>query len=181
MQSNQADSYVKNITDAQQKLFAYILTLLPRAGEAHEVLSDVNLALWTHRDSYDPSREFWPWACRFAQLQVMAHRKKHRSDRMMFGTELIELLASEGTNATEEFSPQAEQDQFRALDKCLEKLVPQQRDLLKMRYTQALSVKNIAARLGRSVGAVSDSLYRMRAVLGKCIRMQLANREQEEE
>ena len=56
-----------------------------------------------------------------------------------------------------------------ALRRCLEKLPKPQRDLVKARYAPGGSVKHIASKLGRSVGSISQTLYRARSALLECI------------
>ncbi len=56
-----------------------------------------------------------------------------------------------------------------ALRRCLERLPKPQRELVKARYAPGGSVKDIAAKLGRSVGSVSQTLYRARSALLECI------------
>jgi len=55
----------------------------------------------------------------------------------------------------------------------MEKLPEAQRRLVADRYADALSVGAIAEASGRSVGAVSQTLYRIRQDLLACIRQQM--------
>ena len=99
-QLDATEVFVTRVNAAQQGLYAYILTMVPHAEDARDVLSETNLALWRKREQYESGRDFWPWACRFAQLQVMAYRKRRQRDRLVFKEELLVTLAEE-SEATE--------------------------------------------------------------------------------
>jgi RNA polymerase sigma-70 factor, ECF subfamily len=60
------EQFVTRMTAAQPALFAFILSLAPNVNDARDVLSETNLALWKKREEFDPTMDYWPWACRFA-------------------------------------------------------------------------------------------------------------------
>jgi RNA polymerase sigma-70 factor, ECF subfamily len=60
-----------------------------------------------------------------------------------------------------------------ALRTCLEKLDPEQGQLIRDRYIEKMSVKTIAARLGHTANQISARLYRIRRALGRCIQANL--------
>jgi RNA polymerase sigma-70 factor (ECF subfamily) len=65
----------------------------------------------------------------------------------------------------------------KALKRCLEKLPANQRALVAQRYAPDGSVQDIAAAAGRKVGAISQSLYRIREALLKCVEQTVAEGE----
>jgi RNA polymerase sigma-70 factor (ECF subfamily) len=71
--------------------------------------------------------------------------------------ELIDLLVLTMTTASQAFSRDQKQIQ---LQHALEKMPPEQRDALRMRYIEGLPSKQIAERLGKSDGAVRVMLSR---------------------
>ncbi len=166
------EAFVALMNRAQQGLFAYIRPLVPNAEDARDVLSETNLALWRKREEFSSERDFWPWACRFAQLQVLAYRERRGRDRLVFSEELVELLSHDADESARDASAA-----YDALEKCMDGLAEKQRHLLELRYSLALSVTSIAEKLNRSTGAVSDALYRIRIALGKCIGSKLAAKE----
>ena len=64
-----------------------------------------------------------------------------------------------------------------ALEHCLQKLPPAQRELLDQRYLRGESVNAIATRQGRAANAVSALLYRIRSLLATCVDHTLAQDE----
>ena len=83
----------------------------------------------------------------------------------MLDDNLFAVLADRITAET--VSPSRRLD---ALEKCLNKLPLDSRQLVDARYINGDPVQAIAERLGRSVNVVSVSLFRIRKALLDCIR-----------
>ena len=63
---------------------------------------------------------------------------------------------------------------MQALQICLDKLQPQQRKMILMRYTSDGSVPEIAEAIGRPARSVSVTLSRIRKTLFDCVRSETA-------
>lgn len=159
--------FVERLTGAQSQLYAFIVSLMPGADDAADVLQETNKALWQKASEYDPARPFLPWAMQFARWQVKAYRKRISRDRLVFNDELVDQLA-----AAFEHSDSSER-QLHALELCLQKLPPAQRALVAAKYERDEAVNDIAAREGKAANAVSALLYRIRAALAECVERSL--------
>ncbi|MEX0936396.1 MAG: sigma-70 family RNA polymerase sigma factor [Pirellulales bacterium] len=166
---HQNEQFVTQMTAAQPALFAFILSLVTNANDARDVLSETNLALWKKRSEFDPAMEYWPWACRFARLQVQAFRKRQRRDRLVLTNDVVDLIATKAARAGHRWN-----DSMDALEDCLGELEEGRVKILLRRYSDGLSIAQLADELGRSVGAVADLLYRLRLRLASCIERKLA-------
>jgi RNA polymerase sigma-70 factor (ECF subfamily) len=168
-QRGRSGAFVQQLTGCQSRLYAYVCALLGGSADAGDVLQETNLVLWSKADEFDPQRPFLPWAYRFAYLQVLAHRKRRQRSRLVLDDLLLEQVAQEYHRHD------ADADgQLAALDGCVGKLAPEQRDLLTRRYTHNESVMSLADRLGQSPNVVSASLYRIRKALLRCLEATLA-------
>lgn len=161
-------SFVGHLTGCQSALYAFISALLGGAEGAGDILQETNIVLWNKAADYDPARPFLPWAYTFARFQVMAWRKKQSRDRLVLDDDLLDRVADDfmALDVTAE-------KQLEALEGCLSKLAPPQRELLDSRYTKGEPVNEIAARMGRDENVVSASLYRIRRTLMKCVEITL--------
>ena len=56
-----------------------------------------------------------------------------------------------------------------ALRHCVDKLEKTQRELLELRYRREVPLNELAKKLGRSAAALSMSLFRLRAILERCM------------
>lgn len=165
-----ADQFIQELTANQNSLYGYILSLLPDRSAARDVLQDVSVTAWQKRDDFTPGTSFFAWASRIAYFHVLNHRRKMSRDRLVFDDDVLDYLAERQLDRVEEADRRGV-----ALKVCLEKLPPEQRRLVEERYAEGGSVQRIAADSGRSVGAISQSLYRIRETLMKCIEQTLAS------
>lgn len=162
------ERYVQQLTDCQDRLYAYILMLLPNHNSASDVLQETNLVLWRKAGEFVDGTEFGAWACRIAYFQVLARLRDAKRDRLIFDQQLLNQLGAEAESLS------AELDAHRlALRLCMEKLTDRERDLLRRRYDSGRSIKQIARELGLTPGAVATSLYRVRIELLLCARKNL--------
>ena len=133
---------------------------IPRQ-DADDVLQETNVVLWQKREDFTEGTNFWAWACRIAQFQVLSLRKQQQRDRLRFDDDLIEQLATE--------SVEMPSDRQEALEKCLDGLSDRKRELISLRYGTDLPAAKVAEKLGLTRGAVYDSLYNIRLSLAHCI------------
>ena len=66
------------------------------------------------------------------------------------------------------------EDQLLALAKCVEKLSPNERELIAACYEPGTTIREVAARFVRPAGTVYKSLTRIRRALLKCIKQTLS-------
>jgi RNA polymerase sigma-70 factor (ECF subfamily) len=157
------------LTSHQSALYAAITALLSGVEGAQDVLQETNVVLLEKAAAYDPSRPFVPWAMTFARFQVLAWRKRQQRDRLVLDDALLDALADRLTQTS--LPPNRQLD---ALEKCLQKLPADWRQMVDARYLKGDAVQAIAARLGRSVNVVSVALFRIRKNLLDCMRTTLA-------
>lgn len=170
---DKATLFVELLTSHQRELYGYINALLAGHPGAADVLQDTNLDLWKHLEQYDRSRPFLPWAFGFAYQTVLAYRRKVSRSRLVFSDEAIELISNAyRQEATESDSRVA------ALQRCVEKLDPEGRRLIRERYIGRLSVQKMAEQAGATANQMSARLYRLRRMLERCVKSALAKEAQ---
>ncbi|MGC4016977.1 MAG: sigma-70 family RNA polymerase sigma factor [Luteolibacter sp.] len=162
-------SFVSLITRHQGDVWAFILTLMPGHADAKDVLQKTNVVLWQKRDDFTMGTNFKSWALTCARFTVMDHLKRMKSDKMRyFDDSLLETMADEASHR-----PGNADLRLEVLEGCLQKLRPQERELVEFRYSSEGGLDEFATKVGRSVSALSVSLHRLRTQLRKCILSQL--------
>jgi RNA polymerase sigma-70 factor (ECF subfamily) len=156
--------FVRLLTANHDQLRRYIFTLLPHEQDAQDVMQETCLALAGKFADYDQSRPFLPWACGFAYLKVLQHRDRHPQRAVLLPADVLELVAS----ARREEEPLLAA-RLAVLDRCLEKLAPDDRDLIRARYVDRVAPDEIAARLNISRRSTFRHLERVRRLLHACI------------
>jgi len=163
------DTFVRLLGQNQRRVFLYVLSLVPRYIEAEEIVQETNLVLWREFEQFQPGTNFAAWACRVAFNQVLAWRKRQQRDRLEFSPAVLEVVARETESAWDHL-----EDRAQALAGCIEKLPPHHRELLRLRYSDNLTIDTIATRLDRTLDAVYRALSRIRQTLHGCVSQSLA-------
>jgi RNA polymerase sigma-70 factor, ECF subfamily len=70
--------------------------------------------------------------------------------------------------------PQVQEDRLRALASCKEKLPENDRQLVELCYGRCETIREAAQQVGRPLGAVYESLWRIRRALHTCIQKTMA-------
>jgi RNA polymerase sigma-70 factor, ECF subfamily len=152
-----------------RRLLRYIFTLLPHRLEAEEVLQRTATALWERFAEYDASREFYPWAARFAYFEVLNHRKERARDRLVFREELLNELAATRGQMDELLEQRRD-----ALLVCLGQLTPADAELLRRRYCTPETIGTLAQEWGATAKALYRRLDRLRERLADCVTRRTA-------
>jgi RNA polymerase sigma-70 factor (ECF subfamily) len=163
------DKFIVELTANQNRLFAYILSLVGNRELAKDLLQQANLVLWHKSDEFEPGSNFVGWAFKIAYFEVLAHRKRVGRDRHIFDDNLFELVADALTDVDSDY-----QARLAALSRCLAKLAPEQSDLIHRRYTLEQPIQLMAEELDRGVSAIKSALRRIRGVLVGCIDREIS-------
>ncbi|MFK7909973.1 MAG: sigma-70 family RNA polymerase sigma factor [Akkermansiaceae bacterium] len=162
--------FVGEITRFQTQLRAYIMSLMPGASGAEDVLQETNIVLWEKRAKFERGTNFRAWACAIARLEVKVHRRKmHRLGMTLLDDDLADQLAEPLQSASER-----PEEHLRALELCMSRLSEPERELIEHRYYSKATLEEFAMRSGRSSETLRNSLYRIRAALRKCVKDKLA-------
>lgn len=163
-----AASFVPLFSNAHPRVYACILTLVPNRTDANEIMQEVSLVLWSKFDQFesneDPQSEFIRWACGIAYNQARRHIRQRQRDGLFFDDKLIDQIVQTREECTDLF-----EDRREALDHCLKKLKPADRELILLCYSSQGTLKQTAEKLGRPVNTVYKALNRIRSVLCRCI------------
>lgn len=160
-----ASLIVKN----DRRLLRYIMTLVPRRNEAEEILQRTATALWENFDQYDTTREFYPWASRFAYFEILKYRRDHARERLVFRDDVLQDLAE--TRASMEDGLERRRE---ALVLCLAELVAQDVELLRRRYCGQDSIAQMAQEIGATAKSLYRRLDRIRERLANCVSRRVA-------
>jgi len=161
---------IRQISQHQAALLAYILTLHPDRSEAQDILQETNVVLWQKVGEFRKGTNFKAWAFRIAYLQTLAHFKRvQRGNWLGFSSELVDTLARESEPLLADF-----EQRHVALRSCIEKLPEKDQEIVRAHYSDGLPLAEISSEAGRTVGALKQVLFRVRRMLKACIELQLA-------
>jgi RNA polymerase sigma-70 factor, ECF subfamily len=160
--------FVFLLTDWQNRLFGYLVTLLGNAHDARDVLQETNLVLWKKIGDFEAGTDFGAWARKCAYYQSLAFLRDRKRDRHLFDDEVLALLADEQTSSTRDDS-----ERRLALRDCLACLPDKHRQLIDQRYREEIPIRQLASDHGKNESALKMAMMRIREALRQCIESKL--------
>ena len=158
--------FVQLLTSHQGRLYAYVFSLLGNADQARDVMQETNAVLWQKSADFQLGTNFAAWMMQTAYYQVMAHRQKLARERLVFDDDMTAQLAAAAVQRNELL----EQRQL-VLQDCLSKLSDANRDLIRARYQDGFELAAIAEKMNRKTNAIKQALFRARAALIDCVKL----------
>lgn len=153
-----------------REILRYIMVFLPVRVDAEEVLQRTAVTLWQKLNEFDTTRAFLPWALHRAYYEVLNFRKEKARSKLVFSEDVIHLLASEHSEQEAYLGEMKE-----ALQICLQKVQPADRQLLQYRYAYPQSIADLASQTGKTAKSLYRRLDRLRDLLAKCVHERLAS------
>jgi len=163
------DQFTTLYSRHERQLLRFIASMLGQPGDADDLLQETAKKLWREFDRYEADKPFLPWACAIARFEVLSFWKRQKVRRKYFSPEVMEGLADEWR----EMEPERDLRTL-ALEQCVARLPDADRRLLADRYDSGDTLKELAARSGRTPNALYKSLQRIRETLLDCITRKLA-------
>jgi len=160
-------------TQAQPVVASYVSALEPDFHRAEDILQDVAVTLLKKHGNYDRSRPFLPWAMGIASRVVLQNRRTEARSRLRFDGGLAEAISA----AYQEMLPEL-REQSAALRTCLRRLKGRAREVICLRYRDALKPGEIGRRLGLPAVNVRVILSRARTALHECLQRASGMKEQ---
>ena len=156
--------FVRLWTRDARRVFGFVLTILPNRADAEEVLQETGITAWEKFDEYREGTDFRAWASRIAYFKVLEHRRAKGASRIVFSEAVVEAIDTtfEGESTLLELRREA-------LQECVERLSPQDRELIQLRYEPDATVKQVAKKVGRSSDAIYKAVSRIHRTLFACI------------
>ena len=159
------DEFVLELAAVHPYLLAYARCQMSDQSLAYDVVQEASLVLWKKRADFAKGTSFRAWAYRITHFQVLAMTKTlKRRGWLVFSSEFIESVREELETAAD-----GETDRQLALQECLGKLKPNDRELVRVRYESDETLATYGAQAGRSEDGLKQSLRRIRRQLGECI------------
>ena len=165
----QHDQFLRLFAEHEPAVRTFVRSMLPSRSDASEVMQEVAVVLWQKFAEFDASRDFRKWAFGVARYEALAYLRDLVRDRHVFDDALVNRLADDAAAAEPRHDAQRE-----ALEACLQKLPPAQRELVLSAYAKGTRMDELAAQRGQTAMSLYKVLHRIRQALLECVRRQLA-------
>lgn len=170
-EDSKTDRFVSLYAGCQRQIYVYVRSRVPSAADCDDVVQNVGTALWEKFGTYRPEESFVRWAFGVARLEVLKYRQKQVQRKVGLRVELTDLIDNETLAISETADVLSE-----ALRKCVERLSPWSRVVLKQRFEAGKSVHEIAERFDRSERAVYQTLQNIYRTLYDCVQTESPGR-----
>jgi RNA polymerase sigma-70 factor (ECF subfamily) len=162
------DLLVKTLLDARPRLIAGTLAVLRDVHQAEDVFQDAMIKALRMRESFSDEAGLLAWTRVSMRNQGIDFvRRAGRLDTILSEMALDAVAAS--LDAHDAASPKVA-----ALRQCIATLPEESRRLLRLRYDEGHSGRDLAALLRRSEDAIYKALSRLHAALRKCAEERLS-------
>lgn len=163
------EEFVQLFSRNQRRLFLHILALVGNPDDAEEILQETNVVIWSKYSQFKLGTNFVAWAFTIAKFEVLVFRDKRRTSKLRFSDDLINVIADESEQTQDDLDMRRT-----ALQECLKKLRPQDRELIELRYEPGNRGNTVADTIGRPTNSVYQSFSRIRKTLFECVTRRLA-------
>jgi RNA polymerase sigma-70 factor (ECF subfamily) len=162
------DYFVRQLIVHRKRIYAFILTLVPNATDADDIMQDTAALMW---EKYQKSAEitnFSAWGVQIAHYKVLEYRRRQYNKKVQFNNELFDTILGGSVAVSERFDERME-----ALKECMAKLDEKSFKLVLLRHQKGHTIKSIAESLSLSIHSAYKQVYRVHDVLLRCVRRTL--------
>lgn len=167
LKKGDADAFEKLFQFYGKRLFHFSLGYLKSSEEAEEVVQETFFRIWNNKSSLQPERSFKAYLFTIAYHFIIATLKKKQKEQV-FNDMIIETVVS----VDNEFNQRTDYKSILELvEKTIEKLPQRQKEVLKLRKMEGLSINETAQKLDISSKTVehhyTEALKKIKSELRK--------------
>ncbi|MBB5283801.1 RNA polymerase sigma-70 factor (ECF subfamily) [Rhabdobacter roseus] len=138
------------------RLHAHLLRMVKSEEEAREILQEVFLKIWEHRDRIDPDRPFGAYLYRIAENRVYDYFRKIAREKRMAD----HFLSNSVPFHTDPESDLQYRDSIQHLERAIQQLPPVRQKVYLLCKMEGKSYEEIAALLGISTATINDHIVK---------------------
>jgi RNA polymerase sigma-70 factor (ECF subfamily) len=150
-------------------VMGYVAFIVRDAHLVEDVFQEVALTVLKKGETLDQEENFPVWVRQIARYKALNTLQKQKRAPQPVDESILNLL--EDTWAAEDQAPASLATQ--ALLECIQKLSPRAQQLIRLRYVDCLSGKDLAERLAQPVNTVYVALSRVYRNLSACVKLRL--------
>jgi RNA polymerase sigma-70 factor (ECF subfamily) len=150
----------------RSRVFGYIYAMLHNMSDAEDIYQQTTLLLWQKFDEFEPDTDFCGWALKIAYYNIKNFQRTARRRHAFFSDEVMTRVAQ----CYESQSTRRAEDRLDALSHCVRRLPERHQNLLRQRYTDGVSIRDLAEREGKTEAAITMLLSRLRKTVFQCVQ-----------
>ena len=167
------DRFTTLVSRYEKRVINYVYRITHRYEDAHDLAQEIFVKVYLALDRYDPKYQFSTWLFRIAQNSAIdALRKKSIAEVPLARPTEEEPGGKEREFADDGISPYRalkNKQLSAAIDKAVENLPADYRELIQLRHFAELSYEEIASMKKLPLGTVKNKLFRARNLLKEAL------------
>lgn len=168
-QAGDHDAFAQLIRLHQAGLRGIAGRLVASPDEVFDLVQETFIRAWNNLSTFDPALPFGPWVRTICRNLVANHLRDRAAERTRAQRAVDEQVLETPTLEQVLADSEDNAELVARLRRCCEKLAPRQREILRARYEDSLSVPEIGKRLRSTTAAIAMTLSRVRAALLRCV------------
>lgn len=164
---NQYEQFLALYSVNQRRIFAFILSLIPKRADAEDVLQQTAMDMWKLFDRFESGSDFVAWGMAVARFRVLKYRKQRQKEEFVsfLNDEAFQLILDNFGKY-----PDSRNLQLPALEGCIQRLNEDEKLLLVQRYEDGQTYRAIAEKLQCSLQLVYKKMTVIHTNLLRCVR-----------
>ncbi len=162
------DRFAELVSRYEKRVINYVYRITHRYEDAHDLTQEIFVKVFLALDRYDPKYQFSTWVFRIAQNSAIDALRKKSIAEVPLVRPGDEDTGKEREFADDGVSPYRalkNKQLTAAIDKAVERLPPDYRELIQLRHFAELSYEEIASMKKLPLGTVKNKLVRARNLL----------------
>jgi RNA polymerase sigma-70 factor, ECF subfamily len=175
-QSGEEAAFEELIRRHQQRVFGLVSGILRRREDVEDVVQQVFLKVFVSLKRFDQRAAFSTWLYKISVNECWDYLRKKKVRPLVYEADLSEEQVSRLDGVVSADQPASSSDRAEArdlLERMMEKLPEQDRELLVLKEVEGFSVQELAEILDLNVNTVKVRLFRARARLMDVYRRRL--------
>jgi RNA polymerase sigma factor (sigma-70 family) len=168
----QPDALVQVLLRERLRLTAIATAIIRDVHSADDIFQQVVLCALETRSGFHDSDHLLAWAFRATRHRAIDIAR--RRQLVSLPDEVLDLLESHWVEPNAVSNPHL---LVEVLQRCLDKLTPHARELIRFRYDEGMSAVAIANRLSRTQDSVYQNLSRIHRALRSCVEQESCSKE----
>ena len=164
-----AEKVTEILLREQLGLTAYVFTVTRNYHLAEDVFQEICVKAIGRADEFENESHVLNWYRRSARNRAVDIIRQRDGRYLGLTEEALAKLEESWTDSTES----RRSDVLTALTNCIEKLTPNNREIIRLRYFENQPSRSISEILGRKVETVYQAISRIHKALGSCIQKRM--------
>ena len=182
-QSGEEAAFEELIRRHQQRVFGLVSGILRRREDVEDVVQQVFLKVFVSLKRFDQRAAFSTWLYKIPVNECWDYLRKKKVRPLVYEADLSEEQVSRLDGVVSADQPASSSDRAEArdlLERMMEKLPEQDRELLVLKEVEGFSVQELAEILNLNVNTVKVRLFRARARLMDVYRRRLHSKPEQQ-